>query len=271
MNETLKRALSGLVYVLLLLFCTIYSQNTFVVLMGIFLLFVAKEFCTINKMKVLLPTIICLSIFFVFNFFVDFTKILMIEFTIIFLSIAISMFLLFWLFSKNFTNFKISTLYLILGLYVLLPFIIICKLPIVNDEFNSSIIISIFILIWTHDTFAYIVGKSIGKTKLLATISPKKTVEGFVGGLLFSIGCSVIIAKFYNVNFDTSSWITIAILVSFLGTIGDLVESKFKRLAQVKDSGNIMPGHGGMLDRLDSIIFVTSFLFLFFKISSYVS
>ena len=101
-------------------------------------------------------------------------------------------------------------------------------------------------------------------------ISPKKTIEGFLGGVVFATIAGVIIAKYY-INFSVLVWIVTALIISVFGTIGDLIESKFKRLANVKDSGNIMPGHGGILDRLDSIIFVAPFLFLFYKIITYVS
>ena len=271
MNETLKRSLSGLVYVLLLIFCTLYSEDSFVILIGIFLFFTAKEYCTINKLQVTIPTLFCLLVYFVFAYLIDFTKINFLNILLLFIALGISIQLLFWLFSKKIKIFSSAYLYFILIAYILLSFIYLIKLPIVKNQFNPNIIISIFILIWTHDTFAYIVGKSIGKTKLLVHISPKKTIEGFFGGLFFSILLSVVISNFYNVPYSTIFWIIAAILISFLGTIGDLVESKFKRIAKVKDSGNIMPGHGGMLDRLDSVIFVSPFMYLLFKISSYVS
>jgi phosphatidate cytidylyltransferase len=126
-------------------------------------------------------------------------------------------------------------------------------------------VISIFILIWTNDTFAYIIGKKWGKNKLFERISPKKTIEGFAGGVLFCILASIILSLFFNF-FSLGIWISSAIFVGVFGTIGDLIESKFKREANVKDSGNIMPGHGGILDRLDSIIFVAPFLYIIFQI-----
>ena len=127
-----------------------------------------------------------------------------------------------------------------------------------------------FILIWTNDTFAYIVGKSIGKNKLFERISPKKTIEGFLGGLLFTIIAGYIISRYFTFSSPTS-WIITAIILVIFGSLGDLVESKFKRNAGVKDSGTIMPGHGGILDRLDSIIFAIPFLFLYYQIINYVS
>jgi phosphatidate cytidylyltransferase len=135
----------------------------------------------------------------------------------------------------------------------------------------------LFILIWTNDTFAYLVGKSIGKHKLFEKISPKKTIEGFFGGLIFSIFAGYLISAYLikpSAQFSDKSiliWMIIAAIVGVIGTIGDLIESKFKRVAGVKDSGKIMPGHGGVLDRLDSVIFVAPFIFLFYKILYYVS
>ena len=120
------------------------------------------------------------------------------------------------------------------------------------------------------------VGKSIGKHKLFEKISPKKTIEGFLGGILFAIFAGFLISKYYiqaNPNHLQKSiiiWISIAVIVGIMGTIGDLIESKFKRIAGVKDSGKIMPGHGGILDRLDSVIFVAPFIFLFYQILNYV-
>jgi phosphatidate cytidylyltransferase len=154
--------------------------------------------------------------------------------------------------------------------YIIFPFIIITKLPFGIQGYNPKIIISIFLLIWTNDTFAYIVGKSIGKHKLFERISPKKTIEGFVGGVVFAILTSLLISKYY-IEGATNIWIGIAFIVGIFGTIGDLIESKFKRIAGVKDSGKIMPGHGGILDRLDSVIFVAPFVFLFYQILYYVS
>jgi phosphatidate cytidylyltransferase len=143
------------------------------------------------------------------------------------------------------------------------------KIPFVDGGYNPKIIIGIFILIWTNDTFAYIVGKSLGKHKLLERISPKKTIEGFIGGLVFTMLASYLLSCFFTF-FSASTWIITGIFVGLFGTIGDLIESKFKRSAGVKDSGKIMPGHGGILDRLDSVIFVVPFLYLFYQILNYV-
>lgn len=121
-------------------------------------------------------------------------------------------------------------------------------------------------MMWCNDTFAYICGRLFGKHKLYEKISPKKTIEGFVGGLLFTQIAALVLFKTTNMPFSLFFWLTIALTASTIGTIGDLVESKYKRQAEVKDSGAIMPGHGGILDRLDSILFAAPFLFLIYKL-----
>ncbi|MBB1194644.1 phosphatidate cytidylyltransferase, partial [Flavobacterium sp. SOK18b] len=182
-----------------------------------------------------------------------------------------------FLFYDSIQKINTSSKYLYLLGYIILPFVFITKISFGVIDYNPKIIIGLFILIWTNDTFAYIVGKSIGKTKLLEKISPKKTVEGFLGGLLFAVLAGYFISKYYikaKPEFSERSiliWTSIAVIVGVAGTIGDLIESKFKRIANVKDSGNIMPGHGGILDRLDSVIFVAPLIFLFYQILNYVS
>lgn len=122
-------------------------------------------------------------------------------------------------------------------------------------------------MIWCNDTFAYICGKLFGKHKLYEKISPKKTIEGFIGGLIFTQIAAFIMFKYLDVqNTSLLFWMCIGLGISIIGTIGDLVESKYKRQANIKDSGSIMPGHGGILDRLDSILFAAPFLFLIYKI-----
>ena len=126
-------------------------------------------------------------------------------------------------------------------------------------------------MIWTNDTFAYLVGKNFGKNKLFPSVSPKKTIEGFAGGLVFTIIGGTLLANYYIMASTLYIWIVIAAIVSVFSTLGDLIESKLKRVAGIKDTGNIMPGHGGILDRLDSIIFVIPFINLFYLILYYVS
>ena len=136
------------------------------------------------------------------------------------------------------------------------------------EDYNPNILLGAFILVWVNDSFAYLVGKNFGKHKLLERISPNKTIEGFIGGVVFTILASILISQFYTF-FSVTLWIITALIISIFGTLGDLVESKFKREAGVKDSGNIMPGHGGILDRLDSVIFVIPFLYILYLIYFY--
>ena len=121
-------------------------------------------------------------------------------------------------------------------------------------------------MIWVNDSFAYIVGKSFGKQKLFYRISPHKTVEGFLGGLFFCCISASIVSRYIDDTLSTPNWLIIAIIVSVFGTLGDLIESKLKRESNVKDSGKIMPGHGGILDRLDSVIFASPYIYLFLKL-----
>lgn len=270
MNENVVRSLSGIVYISLLIFSTLYSRESFLILFGFFLLQTVIEFSALIQLPKLASLLVSGVLYLLFGVF--FSNQLSTDLGLILASVLVCVQLLFWLFSKVSKPIITSTeKWVKLIGYIVLPFVFITKIPMLSNQFIPSIIIGIFILIWTNDTFAYLVGKSIGKNKLFERISPKKTIEGFVGGMVFAVIASVLISKFYIAEITILNWIAIAIIVSVFGTIGDLIESKFKRIANVKDSGTIMPGHGGIYDRLDSIIFVAPFVFLFLKIISYVS
>lgn len=287
MNETLKRSLSGAIYVILLLASILFSTNinfiSFYILFGIFLLIAVFEFCNLVKINKVVPILLAgliysltykiantsnqESVFYTIRYSQN------IELTILILTLLVSVKCIFFLFDEKSTTINLASKYIYLIGYIIFPFLLLTKIPFGINGYNPKIIISIFILIWTNDTFAFIVGKSIGKRKLFERVSPKKTVEGFIGGVAFAVIASFIISKYYIeiIEDNTFIWIITALIVGIFGTIGDLIESKFKRLAGVKDSGTIMPGHGGILDRLDSVIFVAPIVFLFYQILNYVS
>ena len=123
---------------------------------------------------------------------------------------------------------------------------------------SPMLLLACMVFIWLNDTGAFCVGCTLGKHKLFERISPKKSWEGFVGGFFFTILFSVLIAKFqwFDTRLDMVQWIIFAIVATAFATWGDLVESLLKRTAGVKDSGNILPGHGGILDRIDSLLLV---------------
>lgn len=149
-----------------------------------------------------------------------------------------------------------NTAYSIFGqMYIVLPIVIMANLL----DINSYLLLSVFVIIWINDTFAYIVGSMIGKHKLFPRISPNKSWEGFFGGLIGALAIVLVFTQFggyiITPDFTLAHWLIFTLVIVLFGTLGDLFESLLKRTVGVKDSGNIMPGHGGLLDRLDSVIF----------------
>lgn len=134
-----------------------------------------------------------------------------------------------------------------------------------NSKLSLILVLMVIASLWINDTMAYLVGSFIGKTPL-TKISPKKTWEGTLGGIILSVLTMGTIGYFVSSEFDwesISQWMIVAGIASIMGTLGDLLESKLKRLANVKDSGQILPGHGGFLDRFDSLLFASPFVWLY--------
>ncbi len=140
-------------------------------------------------------------------------------------------------------------------LYIALPFTSAFYIAFINSSYTPLFMLAVLIIIWVNDTFAYLTGMSIGKHRLFERISPKKSWEGFIGGCIAAIIASIIISHYSSSSLTIAQWIGFALIVVIFGTWGDLFESMIKRTIGVKDSGNMIPGHGGPLDRFDSTIF----------------
>jgi phosphatidate cytidylyltransferase len=140
--------------------------------------------------------------------------------------------------------------------YVTLPIILfagIAFLPLGQGIYHPTIVFGYFIILWASDTGAYAAGKLIGKHKLFERISPKKTWEGSIGGTLSAIGATYMVSLF-EARASLRDWLIMSAIIVVMGTYGDLLKSLLKRTAGVKDSGTLLPGHGGFLDRFDSLI-----------------
>lgn len=155
---------------------------------------------------------------------------------------------------KNKTEYNDISFVLFSSLYVGFGFYYLVETRILEN--GVQLLFFILFMIWATDSGAYFVGKSMGRRKLWPVISPNKTIEGAVGGVFFSIVVAVICYAASFVDFSLMPILIISVLVGVFGQIGDLAESAFKRIYDVKDSGNLLPGHGGILDRLDSALFV---------------
>ena len=163
-----------------------------------------------------------------------------------------------WLLRRNKTKFIALS-------YIVIPFTLVqiliwqkLSVKIYNDiNWIPNPILYLFVLTWTFDTFAYVTGVKFGKTKIMPSISPKKSWEGLIGGIIFTL-----IVAFLIYREDLTTVLFFSIFVPFSATLGDFIESYYKRQAQVKDSSNLIPGHGGMLDRMDSFLISISILSL---------
>ena len=273
MKESSKRIISGFVFGGVFI-ASLYTHLSFTILTFIFGIISTKEFNKLTDQS---------GVGYYIAFSIIYTYFALTEFylnsnlhlnswfndlkdTLLIFSIFVSLFLLRDLFSsKNLPGILVKKYFRFI-FYITSSFVFIYLIANFKGFYDPSIILGCFILIWVNDSFAYIVGKSFGKQKLFYSISPHKTVEGFLGGLLFCCISASIVSRYIDETLTTPNWLIIAIIVSVFGTLGDLIESKLKRESNVKDSGKIIPGHGGILDRLDSIIFASPYIYLYLKL-----
>lgn len=271
MNNFTQRTITGAIYVIAVIGGIMFNPIILSIFFGIIALLALYEFYKNSKISNILPLnilgmLLAISIYSCFAlaaFQID-NKYLIIPSLLICFTIFIVE-----LYRKEenpFTNIS----YTLLGIiYIVLPmgltnFIVNPTLS--SNTFIPILLLGIFILAWCNDTFAYLVGVKFGKRRLFERISPKKSWEGFFGGVIAVQLASLLLYKYSNTPLEFYDWMIMGVIVSIIGTYGDLVESMFKRQIGVKDSGNILPGHGGILDRFDilfiAIPFIFSYIFL---------
>ena len=146
--------------------------------------------------------------------------------------------------------------------YIALPLSLMCYIPIIGSEvWTPWVMIFYIFIIWANDVFAYLVGMSVGRHSMFERLSPKNSWEGFFGGLAGAVAMGYAAARVLDA--DVWAWLGLALVAAATGVLGDLVESMFKRAAGVKDSGNLIPGHGGVLDRFDALLLSAPFVFVY--------
>jgi phosphatidate cytidylyltransferase len=152
-------------------------------------------------------------------------------------------------------------------IYVALPYAVFIGLGYKNGVYNYELPLGFLLLLWSSDSLAYVFGRWLGKHKLFERISPKKTWEGFIGALISNMLIAFLISGFF-ISISPISWMVVSLIIVCCGTLGDLVESMFKRSLNIKDSGSILPGHGGMLDRFDGLLIAVPIVYFFIMFCS---
>ncbi len=266
LNNFFIRTLTGIVFASVIIGSLLMHPYAFVTLMLIFSLLALMEYKRIffKNISVLLVIIYLLTGTIIYSLIVSISLFGLNEiFLYGILAFILILLLVFYVINNKGLQPLVKQLYNIVSafLYISLPFALMSFLYDFNSENLYNLIIGVFILMWIFDSFAYITGTLIGKHKMAIKISPKKTWEGLIGGAIFCFTTAYILSLFLKVEvlqtkFLLVYWLIIALIVVVMGTIGDLFESKLKRKAGIKDTAILLPGHGGILDRFDSLLFV---------------
>jgi phosphatidate cytidylyltransferase len=268
-NNFLTRAITGTLFVVVMVSCIWYSYWSMAFLfLGISILGLWEFYSLLEKTnhspQKYTGTIIGST--FIGAFLLLFQSVVMwkaLEYLFLLLFASLMCIFFIELFRKKDVPFE-NIAFTILGiLYISFSFMFIASGSLVDmNNYNPHLILGFFFLVWSNDTFAYLVGRAIGKHKLFERISPKKTWEGAIGGGILTIGIGYIISIYFT-EIAPLHWLVIAFIVAVTATLGDLVESMFKRSINVKDSGSILPGHGGILDRFDGVLLSSPFVFTY--------
>ena len=254
MKELLVRTLSGAVLVAIIVFCVLFSTWSMAVLAMVIMVIGTYEMGRLqhieDKWLLICGEFIVIGYF--LSYFVGFSK----------LVFVLAPFLL-ALFSKK-HDFKTIAAFAY-GSIVFLGLPCSCMMMMhisICPNMGPNMVLLVFVLLWANDTFAYLTGRLLGKHKLFERISPGKTIEGSIGGLVFTLA-GIIVFSHYVDWLSFGEAVGLGLIAVVFGTLGDLCESMLKRQAGVKDSGNLIPGHGGVLDRFDSVLFAAPFAYGF--------
>lgn len=255
MNNFIKRTLSGFIFVVIIVGSILLNQYTFAAVFSLICGLTIHEFHKITNNQTDVNVNDWLAVFggvtlFISTFLYS-SKIL--PFTVFFLYGFYLILVLIYELYRQKTNPIHNWAYFILGqTYIALPFSMLNFILYVND-YRPIILLSVFVTIWVNDTGAYLTGVTFGKHRLFERISPKKSWEGFVGGALSALLSGYLFSKAIP-DISLINWFIFSEIIVIFGTFGDLAESLIKRTVGVKDSGDLIPGHGGLLDRFDSML-----------------
>ncbi|HEY8783758.1 MAG TPA: phosphatidate cytidylyltransferase [Mucilaginibacter sp.] len=258
------RAITGFFFVIVMLGSVLLGPYPFGIFYLLLSLLCLNEFYGLVKQSGFKPSVQAglINCFLIFIIFFSYNTSLVLHKLLLLLTITVSAIFIQELFKKSAAPF-INIGYTIVGLvFVCTPFIFFHALAYLSGDFNFHFPLAFLLLLWANDTGAYLVGMKFGRVKLFERHSPKKTWEGFIGGILISGGVALILSYYFK-DLSWNQWVSMAILISCFGTLGDLVESMFKRSINVKDSGGILPGHGGLLDRFDGLLLAAPIVYTY--------
>ena len=265
MSTFLIRTLSGFIYALLVIGSIITGRYVFSILIFLFLIISLIEFRKIVKGFDSLYgniTLFGVNILLYLGWMLNAFDLVGKEFLVAIFALSLTMLLSHLFVKKEYPGRFYGNLMLSL-VYLTIPLIITNQLFYKADNtYTIQILLGMFIIIWLNDSFAYISGVLLGKHKLAPKISPKKTWEGAIGGFIFSLAGAYLLSLFFT-DYNAIEWFGLTVIVVICGTFGDLFESFLKRKAAIKESGSIMPGHGGILDRLDSLLLAAPFVYIY--------
>ncbi len=267
MSNLLKRSLTGIIFVAILLSGTIIHPVVFTLVFGILLFLTQLELYQLVEKAGFMPHKIAglaagILLFIVCGSIVN--GYIPAQYCLIFIPLVIFIFI-FEIFRTKPGALQNVAQTLFGFIYVAIPFSLLHFLVFPgypsNGSFHPWILTGIFFIVWVYDSSAYLFGTKFGKHKMCKTISPKKSWEGFVAGTVFALITGILNAVLFPA-LSLPNWIAISVWVVAAGTLGDVFESKIKRELNIKDSGTVLPGHGGFLDRFDSLLFSVPFVFI---------
>jgi phosphatidate cytidylyltransferase len=272
LKDFTRRSVTGIVYIFLMLGGAAFHPVIFAIVFGTFLYFTQLEFYKLVEKAGSKPrknTGLALGILFFIICFGMVNSLLPVKAYLIFIP-ALTFIFLFEAFSERAGILQNSAITFTGFVYVAIPFSLLNFIVHPGypnyPVFNSNVLIGVFLTVWMYDSMAYMIGSKFGKHKINKKISPNKSWEGFIAGAAFAMLMGVLNSILFP-RPDLADWLVISALVVIFGTLGDLFESIIKRRLNVKDSGKMLPGHGGLLDRFDSLLFAIPVVYVWLTFS----